>query len=198
MKGISLGLIRASFYSVYRGLTDWSVISWSHLPLPSLDYNTIVGQMRELEDAFEEVVGVIPRYMRPPFLAVDGKVLSAMANLGYHVIGASIDTKDYENNNPELISRTFEKFRAELNAGGTIILSHDVHEQTVYSLTRMMLEEIFARGLQRMSPSYFPRGYTNWIQPLLWVTVSVIRRRTGIAEVVLSSCLYSAGQMHIC
>ena len=107
--------------------------------------------MTELEDAFEEVVGVIPRYMRPPFLAVDGKVLSAMANLGYHVIGASIDTKDYENNSPELISRSFEKFRAELNAGGTIVLSHDVHEQTVYSLTRMMLEEIFARGLQRMS-----------------------------------------------
>lgn len=107
--------------------------------------------MTELEDAFEEVVGVIPRYMRPPFLAVDGKVLSAMANLGYHVIGASIDTKDYENNSPELISRSFEKFRAELNAGGTIVLSHDVHEQTVYSLTRMMLEEIFERGLQRMS-----------------------------------------------
>ena len=107
--------------------------------------------MTELEDAFEEVVGVVPRYMRPPFLAVDGKVLSAMANLGYHVIGASIDTKDYENNSPELISRSFEKFRAELNAGGTIVLSHDVHEQTVYSLTRMMLEEIFERGLQRMS-----------------------------------------------
>ena len=107
--------------------------------------------MTELEDAFEEVVGVIPRYMRPPFLAVDGKVLSAMANLGYHVIGASIDTKDYENNSPELIARSFEKFRAELNAGGTIVLSHDVHEQTVYSLTRMMLEEIFERGLQRMS-----------------------------------------------
>lgn len=107
--------------------------------------------MRELEDAFEEVVGAVPTYMRPPFLAVDGKVLSAVVNLGYHVIGASIDTKDYENNSPDLISRSFEKFRAELNAGGTIVLSHDVHEQTVYSLTRMMLEEIFARGLQRMS-----------------------------------------------
>lgn len=114
--------------------------------------------MTELEDAFEEVVGVIPRYMRPPFLAVDGVVLSAMANLGYHVIGASIDTKDYENNNPELIARSFEKFRAELNAGGTIVLSHDVHEQTVYSLTRMILEEIFARGLQRTFSPVFMLG----------------------------------------
>lgn len=139
--------------------------------------------MRELEDAFEEVVGAVPRYMRPPFLAVDGKVLSAMANLGYHVIGASIDTKDYENNSPDLIFRSFEKFRAELNAGGTIVLSHDVHEQTVYSLTRMMLEEIFARGLQRMSSCFFLLGYdTNWIQLLLWATVLVIRRRTGIGS----------------
>jgi peptidoglycan/xylan/chitin deacetylase (PgdA/CDA1 family) len=126
------------------------VLSWGHPYLTSLDYPAIVAQMTQLEDAFMQVLGFYPAYMRPPFLAFNGVVLSAMGDLGYHVISASIDTKDYENDHPDLISHSFEKFRAELDAGGSIILSHDVHEQTVHTLTRAMLEEICARGLQSM------------------------------------------------
>ena len=129
---------------------DQCVDSWGHTHLASLDYPAIVAQMTELEAAFEEIVGFVPAYMRPPYLAFNGEVLAAMADLGYHVIGASIDTKDYENDDPALIMNSVERFRAELGAGGAIILAHDVHEQTVYTLTREMLEEIFARGLQRM------------------------------------------------
>jgi peptidoglycan/xylan/chitin deacetylase (PgdA/CDA1 family) len=39
----------------------------------------------------------VHRGMRPPFLRHTPVVLGAMADLGYHVIGASVDTKDYEN-----------------------------------------------------------------------------------------------------
>jgi peptidoglycan/xylan/chitin deacetylase (PgdA/CDA1 family) len=126
------------------------VLSWGHPYLTSLDYPAIVAQMTQLEDAFMQVLGFYPTYMRPPFLAFNGLVLSAMGDLGYHVISASIDTKDYENDHPDLIPRSFEKFRAELDAGGSIILSHDVHDQTVHTLTRAMLEEIRTRGLQSM------------------------------------------------
>ncbi|KAF4215220.1 hypothetical protein CNMCM6805_008431 [Aspergillus fumigatiaffinis] len=125
--------------------------TWGHPYLTSLDYPAIVAQMTQLEDAFMQVLGFYPAYMRPPFLAFNGVVLSAMGDLGYHVISASIDTKDYENDHPDLISHSFEKFRAELDAGGSIILSHDVHEQTVHTLTRAMLEEIRARGLQTVT-----------------------------------------------
>lgn len=105
--------------------------------------------MTQLEAAFEEIVGFVPVYMRPPYLALNGVVYAAMADLGYHIIGASIDTKDFENDNPELIMNSVAKFKAELG-DGDIVLAHDVHEQTVYTLAREMLEEIFARGLQRM------------------------------------------------
>lgn len=127
------------------------MLSWGHPYLTSLDYPAIVAQMTQLEDAFMQVLGFYPTYMRPPFLAFNGLVLSAMGDLGYHVISASIDTKDYENDHPDLIPRSFEKFRAELDAGGSIILSHDVHDQTVHTLTRAMLEEIRTRGLQTVT-----------------------------------------------
>lgn len=107
--------------------------------------------MLELEWAFINIVNAFPMYMRPPFLSVDHVVSDVMNDLGYHVIGASIDTKDYAYDHPDLIGISLDKFRNELNAGGSIVLAHDVHEQTVYTLVREMLDEIMARGLNRMS-----------------------------------------------
>lgn len=105
--------------------------------------------MTRLESAFVASVGVVPTYMRPPYLAANDYVLGVMAELGYHVIGASVDTKDYENDHPDLIGRSVAKFNQELDQGGTIVLSHDIHEQTVRTLTHIMLEEVYERGLQR-------------------------------------------------
>ncbi|KAL4739395.1 hypothetical protein BDV11DRAFT_117807 [Aspergillus similis] len=122
--------------------------TWGHTDLTVLSYDEIVDQMSRLESAFEASVGVVPTYMRPPYLAADDYVLSVMGELGYHVIGASVDTKDYENDHPDLIGRSVAKFNQELDQGGTIVLSHDIHEQTVRTLSHIMLEEVYERGLQ--------------------------------------------------
>lgn len=106
--------------------------------------------MTQLEEAFTRIIGFYPTYMRMPFLMFNGVALSAMADLGYHVIGASIDTKDYENDDPGMSWRSFEKFKAELNAGGSIVLAHDVHRTTVEVLVDNMLAEIRSRGLRSM------------------------------------------------
>ena len=65
---------------------------------------------------------------------------------GYRVINANIDTKDYENlDNMEVGLRNF---RDGLNAGGSIVLAHDVHDATVNTLVAGMLAEIKKRGLK--------------------------------------------------
>lgn len=106
--------------------------------------------MIQLEQAFLRIVGFYPTYMRTPYLMFNGVVLQAMADLGYHVIGASIDTKDYENDDPGRSWMSFEKFKAELDAGGNIVLAHDVHQTTVEVLVDNMLAEIGRRGLKSM------------------------------------------------
>ncbi|EAW10444.1 chitin deacetylase [Aspergillus clavatus NRRL 1] len=154
LNGQNLGSLYGDAAVVQRILEEGHQVgshTWGHPYLTSLDYNAIVAQMTQLEAAFISVLGFYPTYMRPPYFAYNELVLSAMGDLGYHVIMASIDTKDYENDHPDLIFRSFEKFRNELNAGGSIVLAHDVHEQTVTTLTRAMLEEIRARGLQTVT-----------------------------------------------
>lgn len=111
----------------------------------------MVKQMTQLESAFFQIIGRIPTYMRPPYLAVDGSVLAIMGQLGYHVISASIDTKDYENDDPVAIWNSFEKFRRELDGGGTITLAHDVHRSTVDILAQAMIDEVRKRGLKSKS-----------------------------------------------
>jgi peptidoglycan/xylan/chitin deacetylase (PgdA/CDA1 family) len=105
--------------------------------------------MTALEEAFQQILGFIPTYMRAPYLYMNSVVLQAMTDLGYHVIGASIDTKDYENDDPGTSWRSFEKFKVELDAGGTVVLAHDTHENTATVLVDNLLAECDRRGLRR-------------------------------------------------
>jgi peptidoglycan/xylan/chitin deacetylase (PgdA/CDA1 family) len=122
---------------------------WNHPSLDVLPYEEIVQQMTLLEETFMHILGFFPTYMRPPFLRHTPVVLGAMADLGYHVIGASVDTKDYENDNPDTNWVSFEKFSREVDAGGTIVLAHDSHQHTVEILVDNMLADVERRGLSR-------------------------------------------------
>ncbi|KAF9890892.1 hypothetical protein FE257_005468 [Aspergillus nanangensis] len=119
-----------------------------HPHLPLLDAEEIRQEMFAFEESMEPITGQVPTYMRPPYLGTSADVVDVMNELGYHVVGADIDTKDYENDSPEMIWDSFKMFVAGLDAGGSIVLAHDIKEQTVVSLTRQMLVAIQERGLQ--------------------------------------------------
>ncbi|RDH33434.1 glycoside hydrolase/deacetylase [Aspergillus welwitschiae] len=144
---------RSTFFSapiLQRIYTEGHQIAshtFGHSFLPALDNPTIINEMNTLESLFRTFIGRVPTYMRPPFLAVDGRILALMTDLGYHVIGPSVDTKDFENNTPQLIGESVRKFVEGVQAGGTVVLAHDTHAQTVWTLTRVMLEESRRRGL---------------------------------------------------
>ncbi|KAL3456543.1 hypothetical protein BJX64DRAFT_296610 [Aspergillus heterothallicus] len=122
--------------------------TYDHASLPSLDYNGIVSEMTRLEAVIRPALGVTPTYMRPPYLETNDLVLQAMRDLDYRVISASIDTKDYENQDANaIISTSFQLFLDQLNGGGNIVLAHDIHYWTVASLAERMLQEIASRGL---------------------------------------------------
>ncbi|KAJ5661770.1 uncharacterized protein N7477_009386 [Penicillium maclennaniae] len=125
--------------------------SYNHISLPSLSRSAVIDQMKTLENTYMNLLGFYPTYMRFPFLQSSPESLSAMAELGYRVIGASVDTKDYENDEPGVSWRSFEKFKAELAAGGTIVLAHDTHQTTVQVLVDNMLREIESRGLKMVT-----------------------------------------------
>lgn len=126
--------------------------SYDHPSLIGLSDWQIEDQMNRLDDVLLQSIGERPTYMRPPYFDVDAHVLRVLGNLGYKVITSSIDTKDYEHNGEWDIDVSYNKFVTELDAGGSIVLSHDIHYWTVYKLVEEMLQEVQSRGLRGMFP----------------------------------------------
>ncbi|KAF7548498.1 hypothetical protein G7Z17_g7003 [Cylindrodendrum hubeiense] len=122
--------------------------TWDHPDLTTLDASGIESEMTQLESAFLDILGYFPTYMRPPFFSYNDQVLQTVGSLGYHVIIADIDTLDWENDSPEAIGESIRLFTEDLDAGGSIALAHDVHEQTVLTLAPAMIAAIQERGLQ--------------------------------------------------
>ena len=122
--------------------------SWSHADLATLDHDGIVQQMRLLETSLTGILGNYPTYMRPPYFSTNDLVLQTMGELGYHVVQADIDTLDWANDSQDGIQTSVQRYIDGLNAGGTIELSHDVHQWTANTLVQAMIDEVKKRGLR--------------------------------------------------
>ncbi|KAM0276905.1 hypothetical protein ACHAQH_006277 [Verticillium albo-atrum] len=129
--------------------------TYTHPDLTSLSTEGRYAEMSANDDAFRSVLGFAPRYMRAPFLSCDYACAADMAALGFHIIDASIDTKDFEHNTYDTVYAAEDKFDGELGwdpaVDSAIVLAHDVHETTVSVLTRHMISTLRERGFQAVT-----------------------------------------------
>ncbi|KAM0482463.1 hypothetical protein ACHAPX_002981 [Trichoderma viride] len=128
--------------------------TWTHRNLNDVSEHVRETEMIYNEMAFRNLIGVIPTYMRPPFLecSVKSGCMDTMDKLGYHVISTNLDTKDYENDETSLIHVSEDRFSSMQDADETnhdyIVLAHDVHYQTVVTLTEYMIQVSRNRGYE--------------------------------------------------
>ncbi|KAI6711305.1 hypothetical protein JHW43_006135, partial [Diplocarpon mali] len=120
--------------------------TWTHPDLSTLPREDIHTEMVKTETAFMNIFGFCPTYFRPPYLSCNALCMEVAASFGYHILSIDVDTKDYENQQTMSVSEG--KFDAGLDAGGNMVLAHDIHEQTVLTLTPYMLDGVLARGLR--------------------------------------------------
>lgn len=106
--------------------------------------------MAWLEDSLNNILGFHPTYMRPPYFGANDGTLQVLGELGYHVLNADIDTFDWQHQSPSEIGQSVQIFKDGLNAGGSLVLAHDVHQYTVEDLVPAMINEIRAKGLTGM------------------------------------------------
>lgn len=125
--------------------------TWSHADLATLDSNGITSQMTQLETALLSIIGKFPTYMRPPYFSYNSATLTTLGNLGYRVIHANIDTLDWQYNTPGTIGQSIAIFQNGIASGGSISLSHDVHQTTGDSLLPAMITAVKNRGLRAVT-----------------------------------------------
>jgi peptidoglycan/xylan/chitin deacetylase (PgdA/CDA1 family) len=126
--------------------------TWTHRNLSGVDMETQRTEMIYNEMAFRNIFGFFPTYMRPPFLECSLRTgcIETLESLGYHIISTNLDTKDYENDSPMLIEISKQRFFSlqspDKASHEYIVLAHDVHQQTVVTLTKYMIQTSRDRG----------------------------------------------------
>lgn len=129
--------------------------TWSHEDMIQLSPEQRYDQILKNEAALRNVIGAFPTYLRPPYSSCDvaSGCLQHLSQLGYHITTYNIDTRDWRNDDPNAIQKSkdiFDKSLSAAKASGklSIVISHDVHEQTVRNLTEHMLNRVIDNGFR--------------------------------------------------
>ncbi|KAF2183205.1 carbohydrate esterase family 4 protein [Zopfia rhizophila CBS 207.26] len=129
---------KAALQAAYAAGHQIASHSWSHPQnFGSLSTADLTSQMTRLETALVNIIGKKPTYMRPPYLATGGSVLSTMKTLGYRVITNDIDAGDWNNKSPQQSQQEFT--RAGASGNGHIPLMHETYAGTVNTLTPWLI-----------------------------------------------------------
>ncbi|KAL1958116.1 hypothetical protein VTO42DRAFT_5156 [Malbranchea cinnamomea] len=120
--------------------------TWTHANLQDLDDNGIRTEMARVEDALANILGVKPRYMRPPYGATGGNVMNVLSQMGYKVVTWDVDSGDW-NNTPVWQSQQVIQ-NAGTSGNGHIILMHEPIQSTVYELVPWLLDYARQNGLE--------------------------------------------------
>lgn len=70
--------------------------TFSHPHLMSLTNEEIIYEVKATEEAIEKVLGIKPRYIRPPFGEADDRVKGLLNSMGYKVLLWNVDPTDYD------------------------------------------------------------------------------------------------------
>ncbi|KAF4552560.1 Polysaccharide deacetylase-like protein 2 [Elsinoe fawcettii] len=124
--------------------------TWTHPSLNGLDEQGFKNQIFYNEMAIRNLIGVVPTYLRPPYLECDGQCETRLGGLGYHTISVDLDTNDWRYTDPntndvDIAKQTFTDFffnadGSPKNPRSALVLAHDIHQTTVRRLTEHMLQ----------------------------------------------------------
>jgi peptidoglycan/xylan/chitin deacetylase (PgdA/CDA1 family) len=103
-------------------------------------------EMTKVEEAFVNLIGKKPAYMRPPYLETGGAVLPTLKSMGYKVITDDVDSGDWNNKTPQQSQQVFQS--AGTSGNGHIPLMHETYSSTVNTLTPWLINWAKQNNLQ--------------------------------------------------
>ncbi|KAG0261169.1 Carbohydrate esterase 4 protein [Mortierella polycephala] len=113
---------------------------WSHRDLEALSDNDIRGEMHKIEDAFRSILGVVPRYMRPPYGEHSERVRKIIEEMGYIMILWDVDRLEPPSFDASKdVSGIGNEFSPEFDSqkqrpmGSTSAHTHHAHVETGFS-----------------------------------------------------------------
>jgi peptidoglycan-N-acetylglucosamine deacetylase len=116
--------------------------SWTHPQLSKLSDDRVTMEITKTQDAIKDASGFTPSLLRPPYGAITPRQREWVEDrFGLNVILWSVDPFDWKRPGASVITqRILSQVRP-----GAIILSHDIHKQTVDAMPAT-LDGLIAKG----------------------------------------------------
>ncbi|HEY2123005.1 MAG TPA: polysaccharide deacetylase family protein [Chthoniobacterales bacterium] len=123
--------------------------TWTHPQLSKLSDDKVTAEITKTQDAIKDASGYTPTLLRPPYGAITGRQREWISSqFGLNVILWSIDPFDWKRPGAAVITqRILSQVRP-----GAIILSHDIHKQTVDAMPAT-LDGLIAKGYKFVTVS---------------------------------------------
>ncbi|EKM77491.1 hypothetical protein AGABI1DRAFT_108021 [Agaricus bisporus var. burnettii JB137-S8] len=103
--------------------------SWNHKDLATLSKDEILSEMSSVSQAIQQITGVRPAQMRPPFGSYNDAVLEAAGQIGEDVVIWNLDSGDSVGAAPDESKARYNQ--AAQGNSPILALNHETHESTV-------------------------------------------------------------------
>ncbi|KAK6091484.1 chitin deacetylase [Batrachochytrium dendrobatidis] len=113
----------AQLLQTYQAGHQIGIHTWSHPQATTVSSEQYVAEIVFTAQAIKEIIGVTPRFFRPPYGDIDDRIRAILQNLGLTIVEWSLDSKDADG-----ALDVVQQFQKAANAGSgpVISLEHDL------------------------------------------------------------------------
>ncbi|WP_062203534.1 polysaccharide deacetylase family protein [Demequina salsinemoris] len=115
--------------------------SWSHADLTDLSDKQLAREITRTSDRIEQITGVRPTVLRPPYGATGPRVAAVAEDEGLAQILWDVDPADWKVRDAGKVTKRVVKDAHP----GAIVLSHDIHESTRDAYAKI-IDKLLAQG----------------------------------------------------
>lgn len=146
VQGPMIEMRPATMRAIAAGGHEIGVHGWTHADLTGMRRDDIRSEVLDTRAIIRDTAGVDPATMRPPYGAIDDRVLAALAPARMLAVLWDVDTEDWRGADEGAIARHV----VDNASGGSIVLMHDGDERRVPTLRALpaIVAGLRAKGLR--------------------------------------------------
>ncbi|GAA5903139.1 chitin deacetylase [Sporobolomyces salmoneus] len=119
--------------------------TWGHDDISSLSADELNDQLEYVEVALKKILGIKPRFFRPPYGSYSDEALQVLRNRGYVVVNWSFDSGDSSGKSPSSTIANYKKI-AQNYPKPQIALNHETYKGTVEKVIPSIVPMLVNKG----------------------------------------------------
>ncbi|GAA5987484.1 hypothetical protein JCM5350_003097 [Sporobolomyces pararoseus] len=119
--------------------------TWGHDDIAKLSTDELNRQLDYVEQALKKILGIKPRFFRPPYGSYSSEALQVLKNRGYTVVNWSFDSGDSAGKSPSSTITSYKKI-AQSYPKPQIALNHETYKGTAEKVVPSVVPMLVNKG----------------------------------------------------